>query len=191
MEFLTSAFLAPVFLIGAIPLFIYLYAILRWRAGGGEEPGIGSYGLVLTFRLVSLLLATGALSLLFYAAVSKDDQEVMTRVCMPILVGSLIFLAVQYALGLALGPTESFRAARRIFGGGLVAISGMVTFGALIALLVTLWEKPPDLAAGYDWDVHTERLKGCYCWLICFGVVYLLSFLTMARAVRERPIRGS
>ncbi len=183
MTGLFTALLVPIALIGAIPIFIYVYAILRWRAGSAEEPGMGSYSLVLMFRLMALLLGVSSVSLLLYAAMSSNDLDEMTRICWPILVGSLVFLAVQFVVGTALGPPGRFAPARRIFGGGLVAITGIVTLGALIALLVTMWEKVSDEPDSFGAKNHADKLKGFGSWLVCYGSVYLASALRMARAV--------
>jgi len=165
MTGLFSALLLPIALIGAVPIFIYVYAILRWRAGSAEEPGIGSYSLVLMFRLVAVLLAVSSISLLLYEAMSNDDHEEMTRICWPVLVASIVFLAVQFVVGTALGAPGRFAAARRIFGGGLVAVSGIVTFGALIALLVTKWEEVPDEPDSFGAKNHVDKLKAFGSWL--------------------------
>lgn len=187
MEALTSAlfgvFLVPIALLAAAPLFIYVYVILRWRAGSAEEPGMGSYSLVLMFRLFSVLLGLASISLLLYAAISSEDHESMTRVCWPVLVASLVFLAVQFVLGSVLDPEGRFAAARRLFGGGLVAISGVVTLVVLVALLVTLWE---EVTPNRDEKAHDEQLKAFGCWLVCFGAVYLASAVRMARGAVAR-----
>lgn len=189
MTGLFTAFLLPALLLGGVPIFIYVYAILRWRAGSREEPGIGSYSLVLMFRLIAVLLGVSSISLLLYAAMSHHDLEELTRVCWPILVSSLIFLVVQFVVGTALGPPDRFAEARRIFGGGLVAISGLVTFAALIALLVTMWEEVPEDIEAIAKD-HADRLKGFGSWFGCFGAVYLASALRMARGAGPRPSRS-
>lgn len=195
MDVLTSAFaglfFVPIALIGGIPLFIYIYAILRWRAGSAEEPGMGSYSLVLMFRLVAVLLGLSSLSLLLYAALSSHEHDDMTRVCWPLLIAALIFLFIQFFVGAALGAADRFAAARRIFGGGLVAISGLITLGALIGFLVTMWEKTPDKPAEPSVGDHADRLKAFLCWFLCFGVVYLASAFKMARPAPAGTLRGA
>jgi hypothetical protein len=171
-------------------MFIYVYAILRWRAGSASEPGIGSYGLMLMFRLIAVLLAVSAVSLLIYAAMSDEDSDQMIRICWPVLVASLVFLLVQFVIGTTLGPADRFPEARRIFGGGLVAVTGMVTFAALVGLLVTVWEKTPDDPDGFQAKGHADRLKAFGAWLLCFGAVYLASAVRMARVVGARIARG-
>ncbi len=180
---LFSAMLLPLMLIGAVPLFIYVYAILRWRAGSGAEPGMGSYSLVLMFRLISLLLSASCISLLLYVAMSEEDHDELKRICWPVLVASLAFQLFQWILGLYIGSPDRFVPARRIFGGGLVAISGLVTLGALIALLVTLWERVPENPESFGAKGHSDRLVAFGAWLGCYGAVYLISSLRMARTV--------
>jgi len=193
MEFLAPALaglMVPLLLIAGTPLFIYIYAIVRWRAGTGGEPGIGSYALVLMFRLFAVLIGLSALSLLLYAMMSDNELEKMTRICWPVLVSSVLFLAVQFVVGTALGPSDRFAAARRIFGGGLVAVTGMITFGALIALLITKWEEVPDEPESFVVKDHADKVKAFGAWLFCFGVVYLTGAVKMARAVGEGMSRG-
>jgi len=186
---LFTAFLLPVMLLGAVPIFIYVYAILRWRAGSREEPGIGSYSLVLMFRLISVLVGLSAFAMLLYAAMSDKDTEELTRICWPLLVASLAFLAVQFVVGAALGPADRFPEARRIFGGGLVAISGIITFVVLAGLLVTLWEDVPDEAGSVGAKNHADQLKGFGAWLLCYGAAYLASAVKMALPVGQRAMR--
>lgn len=181
--FLTSAILLPVVLIGSVPLFIYLYAILRWRSGGGGEPGLGSYGLVLTFRMIALLLVAGALAQLLYAWRSADEHDGMKRVCWGILVASGIFLLIQLPLGFVLRPAAGDDVARRLFGGGLLAVSGLVSFGALLFYMVTAFEKVPDFGS----ERHDEQMKAAGSWLVCFTLVYIASAAAMSRSARRVP----
>ncbi|MFI5402505.1 MAG: hypothetical protein ACHQ1G_06175 [Planctomycetota bacterium] len=193
MDFFAPALaglMVPILLIAGTPLFIYVYAIIRWRAGAGGEPGLGSYALVLMFRLFAVLLGLCALSLLLYSFMSSNDLKEMTRVCWPVLIASLLFLVVQFVVGSALGPGDRFVAARRIFGGGLVAVSGMIMFGALVALLVTYWEEVPDDPESRGAKNHTDQIKAFGSWLFCFGTVYLASAVKMARAAGEGMSRG-
>lgn len=185
MPALAGAFMVPVLLVGAVPLFIYVYAIVRWRAGVGGEPGIGSYALVLMFRLFAVLCGLSALALLLYAAISNDEHEDMTRVCWPVLLSSLLFLAVQFVIGTALAPTDRYAPARRIFGGGLAAIAGLITFGALIGLLVTKWQEVPEHPAAQE--SRTDMMKAFGCWLVCFGGVYIATALKMAKSIATTP----
>jgi heme A synthase len=187
MEFLApalmSAMVLPLLLISAVPLFIYIYAIVRWRAGTGGEPGIGSYALVLMFRLFAALLGLSAIALLLYAMLSSDEHEDLTRVCWPVLVASLLFLAVQFVIGTTLAPTDRYAVAKRIFGGGFVAVSGFLTFASLVALLVTKWQKTPDDPDSHAAKQQVDMLKAFGSWLFCFGAVYIASALRMARSV--------
>jgi hypothetical protein len=179
--FLTSAILLPVVLVGSVPLFIYLYAILRWRAGGGGEPGLGSYGLVLTFRMIAFLLVAGAAAQLLYAWRSDGEHDEMVRVCWGLVVAAGIFLLIHLPLGFVLRPAAGDEVARRLFGGGLLAVSGLVSFGALIFYMVTAFEEVPDGPA----TSHDEKLKAAGSWLVCFLVVYIASAAAMSRSMRR------
>ncbi|HEX5138473.1 MAG TPA: hypothetical protein VFY93_15985 [Planctomycetota bacterium] len=181
---LTSAILLPVMAISSIPLFVYLYAILRWRSGGGGEPGLGSYGLVLTFRMISLLLVAGAFAQLLYAWRSGDEHAAMVRVCWGLIVAAAIFLLIHLPLGAVLRPPAGADIARRLFGGGLLCVSGMVSFGALVFYMVTAFEEVPE-STGRLVSSHEERLKAAGSWLICFLVVYLGSVAAMSRSMRQ------
>jgi len=186
---LTSAILLPVMAVSAIPLFIYLYAILRWRSGGGGEPGLGSYGLVLTFRMISLLLVAGAVAQLLYAWRSEDDHPTMVRVCWGLIVAAAIFLLIHLPLGAVLRPPSGAAVARRLFGGGLLCVSGMVAFGALIFYMVTAFEDISDSSSRMVAS-HEDRLKAAGSWLICFLAVYLGSVAAMSRSMRQPAQQG-
>jgi hypothetical protein len=181
---LTSAILLPVLLVGSVPLFIYLYAILRWRSGGGGEPGLGSYGLVLTFRMIALLLVAGAFAQLLYAWRSEDEHDAMVRICWGLIVAAGIFLLIHLPLGFVLKPAFGDDIARRLFGGGLLCVSGLVSFGALVFYMVTAFEEVPE-GAGRMATGHDERLKAAGSWLVCFLVVYIGSAAAMSRSMRK------
>lgn len=181
---LTSAILLPVMAVSSVPLFIYLYAILRWRSGGSGEPGLGSYGLVLTFRMIALLLVAGAFAQLLYAWRSEDKHPEMVRVCWALIVAAAIFLLIHLPLGAVLRPAAGAQVARRLFGGGLLCVSGMVSFGALVFYMVTAFEEVPE-ASGRIASGHEDRLKAAGSWLICFLVVYIGSVAAMSRSMRQ------
>jgi hypothetical protein len=180
---LTSAILLPVMVVSSVPLFIYLYAVLRWRSGGSGEPGLGSYGLVLTFRMISLLLVAGAFAQLLFAWRSADEHPAMVRVCWGLIVAAAIFLLIHLPLGAVLRPAVGGDIARRLFGGGLLCVSGMVSFGALVFYMVTAFEEVPDIDRMTS--SHEERLKAAGSWLICFLVVYIGSVAAMSRSMRQ------
>jgi hypothetical protein len=179
LELLGPTLLLPVVLVGAAPIFIYLYAILRWRSGGIGEPGIGSYGLVLYFRTAALLLGVGAVSLLVYILLSAEEHDDMERVCWGILVASVVILGIHVPLGAMLRPEGDCHAATRLFGGGLMGIAGLVVFVALVLFMVTLFEDYRNE------EQHIDQLKAFSSWAVCFGLLYFLTARNMARDVRH------
>ena len=178
MNLLGPTLLLPLVLVGAAPIFIYLYAILRWRAGGEGEPGIGSYGLVLYFRTAALLMGVGAVSLLIYGLISDESTSDMERVCWGVLVASVIILGIHIPLGDMLRPEGDNRAVTRLFGGGLMGIAGLVVFAALVLFMVTLFEDSKN-----D-DQRVDQLKAFGSWVVCFGALYFTTAKVMSRAVR-------
>jgi hypothetical protein len=183
LPFLTGALVVPLLLFVSVPFFLYVYVVVRWRAGGGGEPGLGSYGLVMAFRMLAFLMGAGAIAQLLYCAMSAEEYEEMMRVCWGILFAAGIFLVLHIPLGMVLRPAGDFAPARRIFGGGLLLVAGMITLGALVLLMVTLSQKVPDRPGAEE--SHSDQLKAAGSWLACFGLVYVASAVVMARAVRD------
>jgi Ca2+/H+ antiporter len=176
-----SSLMIPVLLIAGFPVFIYMYALLRWRAGNVDEPGQGSFALVLMFRMMATLLAVGCVAALLYSARSEEQHKDLNRVCWGLLVGSVIFLGLQFLLGALLQPSGRFDAARRLFGGGLVGVAGIVTLMALLAYVVGLFQEVRE----HQKESHAEFLRVCSSVLLCFGATYVTSSVTMALPTRR------
>lgn len=189
LELVTGALVVPLVLAFSVPLFIYLYVILRWRAGGAGEPGLGSYSLVLTFRTLAILLGTGAVATLLYTMLSKDRHEELSRACWGLLLAAAVFGALHIPVGLVLKPNADVTAARRLFGGALLTVPGLICFGALVFFAVSLLEKlPEEGTALFERRAadHREKLKAGGSWLFCFAALYLGWASLMARSARNR-----
>jgi hypothetical protein len=126
----------------------------------------------------------GALAMLLYAWRSEHELDEMVRVCWGLIVAAGIFLVIHLPLGAVLKPASGDEVARRLFGGGLLCVSGLVSFGALVFYMVTAFEEVPD-----DFEramtSHDEKLKAAGSWLICFLVVYIASAAAMSRSMRK------
>ena len=62
MPALVSIVPTLLFVLWLAPIFPFLYVVVRWRAAGHAEPGIGSYSLVLFFMSGAVLVAATALA---------------------------------------------------------------------------------------------------------------------------------
>jgi len=187
MEFMGPALLSgmmiPLMIIGSVPLFIYIYALIRWRAGGEEEPGLGSYALVLAFRMIAVLLGVSAIAMMLYIVLSDEDHEEVKRVVNAVFVSAALFLGIQFALAAPLRPGGRFRPARRLFGGGVVGIAGLLTLAAMLASLIVIFQDPETER---QIEQHRDMLKAFGSWLVCFGALYVGSSFWMARDVGAR-----
>jgi len=161
-----------------LPVFPLLYVLIRWRAAGHGEPGIGSYSLVLHFRCAAVLVAVGALAVLTYRlfSVVKGGEDV-TRTAWGTLLAAVVFLAIQVPMGAALQPKTDTAVASRTFGGFLLAIAGTIVFAALLWFCVTLLEKVSD----YSMKGHKDMLKMSGSLLVWYAALYCFTAVGMRR----------
>lgn len=168
------------------PLFPFLYVVLRWRAEGRREPGIGTYGALLYFCTLSFLLFLCGAANLTYGAISVTPiQEELRRMSWGLLFGSLVFLVVNGSLVLRLKMGLEYPEARRIFAGFLTVLTGLVAFAAVIMLFVTLFKRvPPGREQAAVERTDEIRLYGV--WTGYFLLTYSFTALRMSRAAARR-----
>jgi hypothetical protein len=161
------------------PLFPFLYVVLRWRS---QEPGAGTFAALLYFRTAALLLALGGAANLSYGWFSTTPtNEELTRISWGVLVGSGAFLLLNGVLAWLAGRRPGLAAARRVFTGFLMVMSGLVAFTALLLLFVTVFRKP---------DGHSEAAECCDemklygAWTAYYVVAYLGSVWWLSRGAR-------
>lgn len=172
--------------VSVAPLFPFLYVVLRWRAEGRREPGIGTYGALLYFCTVSFLLALAGAANLTYGAISTTPiEEYLNRLSWGTLAGSLLFLALNGGLVLWLRTGFEFPEARRVFLGFLTIMSGLVGFSALLMLCITAFEEIDPVRENAA-DVHFDKLKLYSAWTAYFVLTYLFAMLRMTKAMSKR-----
>jgi hypothetical protein len=178
MEFLAALPLV-ILVLWLAPIFPLLYVLMRWRAAGHGEPGIGSYSLVLYFRCAAILVIVAAGAALTYEWISegKADEDV-TRTAWGAITACAIFLFAHVPLGNLLAPEGDTTPAARTFGGFLLAFAGSVVFAALLWYFGTLFQK----AEGeFRQKQHSDMLKASGSILVWFAGLYG----TMAWAMRR------
>ena len=173
-ESIATGLATPLLAYVVLPSFPLLYVILRWRAGGGDQPGIGSIAALLYLRSLAILGACSGLSLLLYGLWKPGDGEGTLRFAGGVLAASAVFLVVVFALTQRFGGPPPEHPARRIFSGFLLVVSGLVTFTAFLAVGVEVCSKDPD--------ADTTRLFASFA-LVWF-VAMVLAVLRLGRTGR-------
>jgi len=153
------------------PLFPFLYVLVRWRAAGRAEPGLGSYGLVLFFASGAVLVGAAAIALLVYGWIGDEVDDDTKRAMWGLLGAAGTFLVVQIFVGRAVAPAEAVDAASRIFGGFLMAVAGFVVFASLAVLFVALTMEVEGERASEN---RMEMMQAAGSFLGVFGALYAL-----------------
>lgn len=176
------------------PIFPFLYLVLRMRAeaAGGREPGTGTYGGLLYFRTAGLLLCVAGAANLSYGWVSTTPVEpAMTRLSWGLFLGSGLFMLLNTFLGRFVHVPRSGREARRVFGGFVMILAGLVAFFAVVMLFITWFEEPGEPVAGVSptpAELRADEIKLWGAWTLYFLALYLAAVLLLSRsAARENP----
>ena len=143
------------------PLFPLLYVVLQWRSGGDRVAGAGTYAGVLYFATASTLLAIAGAANLSYGLVSTTPiEEATRRLSWGLFVGGLVFLVLNIRLASALHPARAMADARRIFGGFLMIVAGMISLFAIVMFLMTVFGREVKVeAAGEGFNLFGDSSK--------------------------------
>ncbi len=160
------------------PIFPFLYVIVRWRAAGRAEPGLGSYSLVLFFMSGATLLAATAVSTLVFTFLTDDPDADLQRAMWGVLGASAAFFGLQVLVGRSLSPTEDATAATRVFGGFVMALSGLVVFLGLSTLCIALTVDTETMSTR-TLDARADIMRASCSALAVFGALYLGSVRSM------------
>jgi len=178
------------------PLFPLLYVVLHWRSGGQRIVGAGTYAGVLYFATASVLLAIAGAANLTYGIFSTTPiEEATRRLSWGLFVGGIVFLGLNLRMASALHPADEMVDARRIFGGFLMIVTGMISLAAIVMFLMTVFGREVTVeAAGDSWNIFGTDQKGAdygtkraddlklyACWTIYFLTTYLYTARTLAR----------
>ncbi|MHC4819333.1 MAG: hypothetical protein ACYTF8_14915 [Planctomycetota bacterium] len=165
------------------PLFPFTYVVLRWRSGGENEPGSGTYAGLLYFATAGLLLALAGAANLTYGWMSTTEiVEEQIRLSWGMFVGSALFLGLNLALLRRHGPRPRLRDARRVFGGFLMVMAGLVTFAAVVLFFVEIFRE-----ASTEREVieRADDLKAYGAWAGYYLLTYLAAVTVLARGARD------
>jgi len=164
------------------PLFPFLYVVMHWRQPDAQ-PGLGTYGALLYFRTSAILLTIAGAANLTYGIVSTTPTDPFTeRLSWALLLGSGIFVLINVVLGRFLvipNPTQ----ARRVFGGFLMILSGLLAFFSIVMLFITLFWEPKTK---FQIIEREDEIKLYACWTAYYLSTYLVVSLLLAYASRYR-----
>jgi hypothetical protein len=165
------------------PLFPFVYVVVRWRSAGAHEPGAGTFAALLYFRAAGILLALAGAANLTYGLVSTTPAtEALTRLSWGMFTGSLAFLGLNVLLLLRFGPHPELRTARRVFGGFLMVMAGLVAFTALVMFCITLFR---EAATAPKAEIRADELKLYGSWAAYYLLTYLAATWLLSRGARE------
>ena len=165
-----------VLLYAAVPLFPLLYVIIRWRAKGGGEPGLGYRSGLLYLRTVSLFVLITGVSLMLHGLLSPRSEarsmDEMRRVAYGLITGGAIFFLLTFTFIRTLPDSVGAVDATRIFHGFVLLVSGMVTLGAVVVLCILLFQKSTEF----------DDLREPLAWLLVWAITWLLHVLILRPA---------
>ena len=163
-----------------MPLFPFTYVVLRWR----DENARGTYAAVLYFLTASVLLALAGASNLTYGWISSTPIDIaLHRLSWGMFIGSLVFFAINAFLLTRLGAQPDQRDARRVFGGFLMLMAGLVAFAVLVMFFITAFEQVDEDNASAVLR-KSENLKLYGAWTFYYLLTYLSS-VALLRKTRD------
>ena len=152
----------------AVPLFPLLYVIIRWRAKGAGEPGLGTRSGLLYLRTVALLVLVTGAGLLLHGLLSKSSEsrsmDEMRRVAYGLIVGGAVFLLVTFSLVRSLGDAVGAVDAARVFHGFVLLVSGLLTFAAVVVVCIILFQRKAEF----------DDVREPLAWLIVWTLTWLV-----------------
>lgn len=164
------------------PLFPFIYVVLRWRSDGRHEPGAGTYAALLYFATAGLLLGLAGAANLTYGWMSTTEIiEERIRLSWGMFVGSALFLALNLLLLRRHGPRPELRDARRVFGGFLMVMAGLVTFTVVVLFFISIFREAGTEREAAD---RADDLKAYGAWAGYYLVTYLLSVAILSRGAK-------
>jgi len=173
------------------PLFPFMYVVMRWRSGGADEPGAGTYGAVLYFRTTALLITLAAASNLTYGWISTTPvSEELRRLSWGMLVGGLLFMALNVGLHYVVRPGRELLPSRRVFGGFLMIMAGLVGFTALVLLFIAVFQKV-DASDAEAVANRVDEIKLWVSWAAYFLATYVAAVVLMTQGARRALAAGA
>ena len=139
-------------LYAAVPLFPLLYVIIRWRAKGAGEPGLGTRSGLLYLRTIALLVLVTGAGLLLHGLLSKSSEsrsmDEMRRVAYGLIVGGAVFFLVTWTLVRSLGDAVG---------------AGLLTVAAVVLVCILLFQRHAEF----------DDVREPLAWLIAWALTWL------------------
>ncbi len=146
MEMFGGVFMMMLFGYSLIPLFPFVYVVLRWRQGREGEAADPQLGLKVAlhyFATIGLHVVLMALVALLYSFLidSSRASEVMMRAGVGLLIGGGLVLGGHTMMLKRLTDSASRPNVARVFAGLNLVLCGLIGTGALIATSVMLLQE--------------------------------------------------
>lgn len=171
-----------------LPIFPFLYVVLRWRTGQ-KTAGVGTHGALLYFATVGFLLALGGGANLVYGIVSITPvDEEARRLSWAFLTSGTLITAFNMFLMQKLGPLEQPDEAVRVFLGFMMLVTGMVATGALVAFFAAAFQKAEGERAT---ELKNDQMIMFAVWFAFFVFTYLIVARVLARHALEMNRRAA
>jgi len=176
MEMFGGVFVMVLMAYSLIPLFPFVYVLLRWRQAREGEPADPQLGLKVAlhyFATIGLHVVLMALVAVLYSFLidSSRASEEMLRVGAGLLIGGGIILGAHQTLLRSLTDSAARPNVARVFAGLNLVLCGLIGMGALLGASVMLCqERTPEggfklvfvLMAVYlgTWGLQARKLIG-------------------------------
>lgn len=144
MEMFGGMFLLMLGAYSIVPLFPFVYLLLRWRharEGAAPDPQLGLKVAVYYFMTVGLHVMLLALAMGFYGLIIDRSSESLMRGAAGLLIGGGVVFGIHRAiLSRVVEPARRANVAR-VFVGLNVVLCGLIGMGALVAVSVMLLQE--------------------------------------------------
>jgi len=144
MEMFGGVFVMMLFAYSLVPLFPFVYVLLRWRQardGGAPDPQLGLKVAIYYFMTIGLHVVLMALALGLYGLIVDRAPESMMRAAVGLLLGGGIVYGLHRAILSRVVDAARRANVARVFAGLNVVLCGLIGMGALIGTSVLLLQE--------------------------------------------------
>ena len=144
MEMFGGVFVMMLLAYSVVPLFPFVYLLLRWRhgrEGGAADPQLGLKVAVYYFMTIGLHVVLMALTMGLYGLVVDRSPETLMRGACGLLLGGGVVYGLHRAILSRVVDAGRRANVARVFAGLNVVLCGLIGMGALIATSVLLLQE--------------------------------------------------